>query len=194
MEPWQIYLLNSRTEILNARASECTSLYLQDSAMLGQTWDWAHALEDLMIVLRCKYPDGSSLLTLTDPGILAKVGMNSAGLGVCLNILFSPHELDGLPTHLLIRALLECADIDEAAATLDQAGIGRSSHLMIADAEGRGFGTEYAEGRQQRLTPQQGYLLHTNHCIATSLQAEVLPNSLERYSQAQIPHWLRCAR
>ena len=41
MPAWKIYALNARTEILNTTAiAECTSLFFQETRLLGQTWDW----------------------------------------------------------------------------------------------------------------------------------------------------------
>ena len=43
--------------------------------------------------------------TLTEAGMLAKIGLNDAGLGVCLNLLNTTADggLDGTPIHLLLR-------------------------------------------------------------------------------------------
>ena len=48
-------------------------------------------------------------VTLTEAGILAKIGLNDAGLGVCLNLLDTTADggLDGTPIHLLLRQVLE---------------------------------------------------------------------------------------
>ena len=63
------------------------------------------------------------MTTLTEFGVLAKIGVNDAGLGVMLNMLH--HGADdqrpvgepriGFPVHVLLRTLLEdCASVDEA--------------------------------------------------------------------------------
>ncbi len=184
LEPWQLYLLNARTEVLNASVAECTALYFQDSAILGQTWDWIREMEDLVLLLQCEYPDGRSLLTLTEPGILAKVGMNSYGLGVCLNILFSPHSLNGVPVHVLLRAILECSDLDSVRVVLERAGTGRSSHFLVGDDAGNCLGVEFAGGGRADLHAHDGVVLHTNHCLDSDLECMVVPTSTERFQQA----------
>ncbi len=188
MEPWQIYALNARTEILNAHAPECTALYFQESAMLGQTWDWVRELEELMVLLRVDYPDGRRLLTLTEPGMMAKVGLNSDGLGVCLNILRAAHPLDGVPVHVLLRAVLECPDIAAAREVIGRAGNGRSSHFLLGEDSGQCLGIEFAGAARHELHPKDGVLLHTNHCLAPHLESDVLPSSRERYHRAE--EWL----
>ena len=89
--------LNARTEIMLSNAkpnlmssdgpNECTSLFCPTKGILAQNWDWDKTLESLMFVQKITRSDRHHLIQLTEPGILGKIGMNSAGLGVCLNIL-----------------------------------------------------------------------------------------------------------
>ncbi len=188
IESWKIYALNARTEILNAPVAECTSLYFQESALLGQTWDWIRELEDLVVIVRYEYASGRTIVTLTEPGMLAKVGMNNSGLGVCLNFLISSHELDGVPVHVLLRAILECTDIGEARETIERSGMGKSSHFLVGDASGQCFGMEFAAGRREEITPQEGLIIHTNHCIGRGIESTMIPTSAERLTQAR--EWL----
>ena len=108
MAPWQIGVLNARTEIflmVNAqRISECTAIGFPKERLLGQNWDWMTACEPFMVLLEIQRPGGRKLLTMTEAGMLGKVGLNNRGLGVCLNILFGNHENIGVPIHPLLRA------------------------------------------------------------------------------------------
>lgn len=185
MESWKLYALNARTEILNAPLAECTSLYFRETALLGQTWDWIREMEDLIVVLQYRYADGRNIITLTEPGMLAKIGLNNAGLGVCLNILLSAHELNGVPVHVLLRAILECATLDAARRTIIDSGCGKSSHFLVGDAQGHCFGMEFAAGSYRELAPQKSTLVHTNHCLGPGLHSTMIPGSAERLEQAQ---------
>ncbi len=187
LEPWEIVALNARTEILNAKVGECTAVYLPESRTLGQTWDWLEPLEDLVALTRYIYPDGLRILTLAEPGQLGKIGMNSHGLGVCLNFLVAPHGLEGLPVHVLIRAILECASLDDARATLQRAGLGKSSHYLIADAVGSALSYEFAGSCTGTVDAVDGVYAHTNHCIAPTRDPKgyVVPTSPERLSAAR---------
>lgn len=185
IDSWKIYALNARTEILNAPIAECTALYFQESALLGQTWDWIRELEDLVVVLRYEYADGRTIVTLTEPGMLAKIGMNDSGLGVCLNFLMSSHELDGVPVHVLLRAILECSDIREARTTIERSGMGKSSHFLVGDASGECFGMEFAAGRRSEIGAETDVLIHTNHCIGPGIESTMIPTSAERLMQGR---------
>ena len=73
---WQIYLLNARTEILNAGVSECTALAIPEARLLGQTWDWFEGFDELAILVKYSPDSGPSIFTFTEPGMLAKIGFN----------------------------------------------------------------------------------------------------------------------
>jgi isopenicillin-N N-acyltransferase like protein len=185
IDSWKIYALNARTEILNAPVAECTSLYFQDTALLGQTWDWIRELEELVVIARYEYSDGRIITALTEPGMLAKIGLNNSGLGVCLNFLVSSHELDGVPVHITLRAILESVTINEAREKIERSGRGKSSHFLVADADGQCFGMEFAAGNCSEIGLQEGVLVHTNHCIGQNIESTMIPTSAERLTKAR---------
>lgn len=186
IDAWQIYVLNSRTEILNAPVSECTALYFKESRVLGQNWDWVGALEDLAVLITWELPEERKILTFTEPGMLGKIGFNNAGLGVCLNILFSEHALDGVPVHVMTRAVLDGDNVAAARDNLIRSGRGKSSHFLLADASGDACSMEFAAGERFEAAPTENTYLHTNHCIAASAQGKsaIIPTSIERFEQA----------
>ncbi|MGR8950594.1 MAG: C45 family autoproteolytic acyltransferase/hydrolase [Gammaproteobacteria bacterium] len=179
---WQIYALNARTEILSSPPGECTVLYFQQPGVLGQNWDWLAALEDLAVLVTWELPDGHEILMFTEPGMLGKIGLNDRGVGVCLNILFSQHELHGLPVHVLTRALLDCGSLSEVRALIARSGTGKSSHFLVAHGSSGCCSVEFAAGERFELGPTDGVLVHTNHCIATGAEkkAALIPGSAER--------------
>ncbi len=183
---WQIYTLNARTEILNARVDECTALYFAASSVLAQNWDWVEPLEELVVIVRHEHPDGRRRIALCEPGMVAKIGMNSDGLGVCLNILFAPHALSGLPVHILIGALLDAPDLAAARRIVDGAGLGKASHLLLGDGAGHGLSVEYFGDARYLIEPRDGVLVHTNHCLGLGAagRAPDLAHSCARYDHA----------
>src|SRR3954451_3552940 len=84
VDPHDLFAVNARTEIL-AGADECS--VIGAGGLLAQNWDWHPDLSDSTVVWIVEMPDGRWFATLTEAGILAKIGLNDAGLGVCLNIL-----------------------------------------------------------------------------------------------------------
>lgn len=182
-----LYALNSRSEILNnVDVAECTSVMRSGPALLAQNWDWSEALEELVVLMRLQRPDNHSICMLTEPGIIGKIGMNRAGLGVCLNILKTRERLHGLPVHVLLRALLDCRSLAEARELLRLVSVGKASHVLVGDASGAMLGVEFSGSQNLRLEPQDGLLLHTNHYLGAEElnDAEAFPSTHERLQQA----------
>lgn len=202
----EVLALNARTEILPPtfpeRATpewlakmrggtdfgECTAIAVLPSrsasgeTLLAQNWDWLGAQRDALVLLRETEPDGNALLTLTEAGMLAKIGLNSHGLGVCLNILRSQSDglRPGVPVHVLLRRLLNCASVAEAEALVQGLRCGASSNILCADAAGHAASFELSPDGAAIVRPEDDALCHTNHFIAAQggAQEVALPPSL----------------
>src|SRR5918994_7220262 len=106
VDPHFLRAANARTEILNG-ADECS---VQGAGgLLAQNWDWHPDLAESTVIHIVEHGDQQWFATVTEAGILAKIGLNRHGLGVCLNILRTTADggTDGTPIHLLLRQLLE---------------------------------------------------------------------------------------
>lgn len=177
---WQISALNSRTEILNHNgiaAQECTALYFESSGLLGQNWDWLGALEPLCVVATIMRPDGHWMVTLTEPGMLAKIGMNNHGVGVCLNLLRDATGTAGVPVHVVLRAILDSTSVEQAKHVVELSGNDKASHLLIADAKGTYASLELAANAVHELKASDGVAVHTNHYLAPGVPANDSPGS-----------------
>jgi isopenicillin-N N-acyltransferase-like protein len=187
IEPAFIHALNSRSEILNnVDVAECTAVMVCDEALLAQNWDWSEALEALVVLMTIEGEDGHRIVTLTEPGIIGKIGMNSAGLGVCLNILKTDQRLEGVPVHILLRAILDCRAMTDARALLDTALVGKASHVLVGSADGECVGMEFAGSIHHALEPYAGLLLHSNHYLADEAMntMQAFPSTRERLERA----------
>jgi isopenicillin-N N-acyltransferase like protein len=182
-----IYALNSRSEILNnISIAECTAVASSAGKILAQNWDWSEALEELVVLITIEPQQGPRILTLTEPGIIGKIGMNSAGLGVCLNILKSERRLLGLPVHVLLRAILHCETIAQVRELVGRVCVGKASHILVADAMGESLSMEFCAEETLEIEPEDGVLLHTNHYLGReSLNTEeAFPSTRERHARA----------
>ena len=171
--PELIGALNARTEI--AREGGCSLLARLDALdgpWLAQNWDWYVDSPERCVVWTADLADGERLVTMTEAGILAKLGLNSRGLAVGLNILH--HRRDGgpmgVPVHLILRALLEhCTTVEDAAALLGDSPTSGSSAVTVVDAAGGGAVFELSPSGVARLDPRNGFLAHTNHFVDPGL-------------------------
>ncbi|WP_295813395.1 C45 family peptidase [uncultured Nitratireductor sp.] len=183
VDPLWICALNARSELLSALpASECTVVHYTGTPFAGQNWDWSEKLEELTVLIRSEDERGRRFLTLTEPGILAKVGLNDAGFCVCLNFLPTPKSTEGVPSHILLRALLDAGSWTEVEETLARAGVGRSLNLLVAGANGYSINIEYEGDAARRMETGGAATTHTNHYLTCSapVDAELLENSTAR--------------
>lgn len=177
--------VNARTEILGAvraprRApqprGECSTVVrlgsLGEAPIALQTWDWHDAFADSWLVWTIEHPDGHVVHTLTEYGILGKIGVSSSGLGLNINILHHGHDggLVQVPVHVLARSVLDSAhDIGQALALIASAPVSASSAFTLTTAGGGepiAITAEVFPGGPRFVPPRpDGLLLHTNHFL-----------------------------
>lgn len=142
-----------------------------------QTWDWYAELADGWLVWEIPHADGRRTTTLTEYGIVGKIGVSDRGLGLHFNILH--HERDGagvgVPVHVAGRWLLDTAsDVNQALLALHAAEVSASSCLTVVSAESDGCAVcvELHPGGPGHVLPdERGLLLHTNHFLAQPASA-----------------------
>ena len=170
IDPLWIYALNSRSEILaldaSSSANECTSICFEPTALLGQTWDWGRPLEKLVVLMQINIAEDHKIQMLTEPGIIGKIGMNSQGIGACLNILLIDKPLDGVPIHIVLRAVLESRTLEEARAAIQRSGNGKASNILFGDRGGNFSYVEFAGDKAFVTHPKEPFAIHTNHYLA----------------------------
>jgi isopenicillin-N N-acyltransferase like protein len=206
----EILALNARTEILppsypgephpdlpkvfaaNAKVGvpdwgECTAVAVKPAqsttgtTLLAQNWDWLGAQRAALVLLRVRNADGASCLTLTEAGMLAKIGFNNRGFGVCLNILRSTDDGShpGVPVHVLLRALLERDSVADAVAFSSKVAFGASSNVLCADAAGDTAALEFSPRGLEVVRGADAALCHTNHFLSPAAamhQASLAPS------------------
>jgi isopenicillin-N N-acyltransferase-like protein len=169
VEPHDLRAVNARTEILaGAGPTECS--VIGAGGLLAQNWDWHPDLAASTVVWVVTTPEGW-FATLTEAGILAKIGLNDAGLGVCLNLLSSTADggVEGTPIHVLLREVLStCRTVDEAVTHLTSATVSASSAVTVA-APGDVASVELSPHGANVIRGSVG--AHTNHFLEPPPQA-----------------------
>lgn len=178
VSPEALVAINARTEVFGrAGGPECSVIGVDgrrsaEGVVLAQNWDWHPDAADSLVVWTVVLPGERWFTTLTEAGMLAKVGLNGDGLGVCINRLRS--SADGvaaarLPIHIALRLLLErCRDLDQAEELLRAAEFGASTAITVAvekagSEELRSF--EAFPGGLNVLAAEDGTIAHTNHFL-----------------------------
>jgi isopenicillin-N N-acyltransferase-like protein len=182
VDPLDVLAINVRTEIMFAATArdltrapaECTSFAAvptrtADGALLvGQNWDWLPHAADTTVVLEARQDDGPDFVTVVEAGLLAKAGMNSAGIAVATNALVSAADAGrpAVPYHVLLRALMDAETPADALSALGRHERSSSANYLIAHADGIALDVEAAPGDYAQLWvgyPEDGVILHTNH-------------------------------
>jgi isopenicillin-N N-acyltransferase-like protein len=172
--------VNARTELLaGAEPPECSAIGVLPErcggrTLLAQNWDWHPDLRESVVLWTIVEPDGRWLVTMTEAGILAKIGLNSRGLGLCVNILNCSADggPGGIPVHVLMRLLLQRCDAVAAAGALLEASEGSGSSCFNVGSPGALACYEVSPAGVARIEPEDGVLLHTNHFLEPPGDAE----------------------
>lgn len=103
---------------------------------------------------------------VAEAGIIGKIGMNSKGVGTCLNAIKARGvSYERLPVHLALRAALESGSAREAVELLERAGVAASAHILVADGK-ESVGLETSSRDVKRIGMNEGgRVCHTNHYI-----------------------------
>ena len=198
---YEIIAINARTELMYGvtHKPECTAIAVGAEASadghlrLAQNWDWHPSLVGALVLWIVKREDGPDLLTLTEAGIVGKIGMNAAGLAMCINLLKSDSDSSGpaVPMHVILRRILEEAStIEEACALIRHSARCTSCNHLLADRSGAIADVEATPAGQHILPAKNGVLAHTNHCIQPDLfsrdrYAREYPETLARHERIQ---------
>jgi len=189
-----LWALNSRTEILPAdflsRAhallekndsstssvfpNECTSLSVTANdrpVWLAQNWDWCGRQRQALCVVEQRSSPELSSITVTEAGMLAKIGLNNHGFGITLNILRSNNDgaSSGVPVHILLRTLLDCTSVTEAIDHIRTLNYASSSNVIVADKSGASASIEISPSGVKLVGEHDTTICHTNHFIDNEL-------------------------
>ncbi|MGB9700563.1 MAG: C45 family autoproteolytic acyltransferase/hydrolase [Thermodesulfobacteriota bacterium] len=196
----EVLAINVRTELMYpdklAPGGECTSIAalppatLSGEVLIGQNWDWKPHLKETTVILEIEQINKPKVITLTEAGVVGKIGCNSAGLGACLNILKAPVEKIGLPIHILMRGILNSSRMGDAIAKIVAMDRGSANNCLLAHRDGLAMDFEMAPLTLDFFYPQNGVLMHTNHFnsdLLKPLEGNIVqyPDTLLRYGIAQ---------
>ncbi|MGC0416908.1 C45 family autoproteolytic acyltransferase/hydolase [Embleya sp. AB8] len=207
VEPWRIGALNARTEILARSVAvppgECTTIVHHAPGPDGlaprvfgvQTWDWHVELRDLWHTVQSRGAE-HTFVGITEHGILAKIGVNGAGLALHFNILGHVRDgVGGIPMHVLAATVLgEAGSIAEAVEIIRSAPVASSGSFALFD-ESAAVLLDLSPVGVFEMRPEGGYLLRTNHFLTPLPAADektwlYQPDSGERYDfvRARLAH------
>jgi isopenicillin-N N-acyltransferase-like protein len=183
-----VLALNVRTEIGYGLATDgCTAFGWKSASgsFLAQNWDWEAEQSANIISLHISKQGCPAMHFMSEAGIIGKIGMNAAGVGVTLNAIAARGvDVNRLPCHLALRTVLECHSREEAVGKLLERGVASSCHIQIADKHTGGVGLENTSSDTVLMTQDdRGIIAHSNHFVFPHKEKcanKALPDSVER--------------
>ncbi|MCO1655280.1 C45 family autoproteolytic acyltransferase/hydolase [Pseudonocardia humida] len=173
---WRVAALTARTEILAAADvtghGECsTAVVLPGDGTAPrtvQTWDWHDVLRGAMLGRTLRPAPGRWVCTFTEAGVIGKIGVSSAGLGLHFNAL--KHASDtpdiGVPVHVVARRILDEADTVADAVALARSARLSASTVVTVVTRGEARCLELSPAGVGEVAPDAtGFLAHTNHFL-----------------------------
>ena len=172
----RLMVLNARN-MLGDTSEGCTSIMVssEDSGsgkgFAGQNWDNDPAMGPLSAVVTRKGERGSSFTSWMQPGLVAYMGFNSAGIGICMNALNGPSDPAGLPWYFFVRSILESSSSEAAVSAVESSPRALTANAAMITTEGP-LNLEITPDSVESIRAESdGVLVHTNHCVHPSLES-----------------------
>jgi isopenicillin-N N-acyltransferase-like protein len=188
----ELMLLQVRNQLRPDADAGCTSLSLAPTAIgsggaiVAQNWDNDPALDPFTIVLTRKPSGKPALVNLTQAGLIAYIGFNDAGIGLCLNTLPAPSRDVGVPHYFTVRGIYESDSLAGAIEAVRRAERAIPANIMLATPQGPAD-LEVTLDDVHVLSGEQGQVTHANHCKHPELLAvnKAFPELIESYPRQQ---------
>ena len=162
--------------------------------IIGQNWDMAPVHFAQGIILTIEQAGKPKIVLSTEAGIIGMKGMNSAGLGVCVNCLVSSHDRfePSTPFLLLLRGALNAENFTRSMKAVLGTRTAVSGNILIACREGEAIDLEVTPEEVGTVHAEGGLLTHSNHFLAFTNRADFndlfkpfAPSTIFRYHRAR---------
>jgi isopenicillin-N N-acyltransferase-like protein len=172
----QIMLLQVRNQLQPDGDAGCTSLALstgqhhRSSGIVAQNWDNDPDLQPFTIVLTRRPAGKPAVMTITQAGLIAYIGFNEAGIGVCLNTLPAPARPIGVPHYFTVRGIYEANSLEGAVQAVRRAERAIPANIMLSTPQGAADLEVTLDDVHVLQDIASGGVTHTNHCRHPELQ------------------------
>lgn len=192
-EVWTLNCLEALTD-RQELACSCTTVAVRDDqtenghVLLAHNEDWLSLDEDTLYLVHCRPEGGPDFIGLTYGPLLVNIGLNSEGIGVGIDSVYSRDVRFGVPRIIYSRAILGARTMADALRACVPKGRAAGYHFLLADAMGSLFSVETSALKHEIIDAGQGWLVHTNHYLSPSMKAiekdRTAANSHVRFQRA----------
>jgi isopenicillin-N N-acyltransferase-like protein len=197
----EIVALNARWELTSAPANavgECTAVAVAREAttsghtFIGQNWDFRPPLRGNCHLLFVKKKGKPSFLMHAEAGIIGHMGLNEAGIGLCVNFIATEKDrlTVGIPNLVKCREILESDNLHQILDKIINHFEGPFSiNFLVAHEGGEMIDLESTPVDTFCILPSNSILTHTNHIQSERISVKdigkgVLPDRLIRSERA----------
>jgi isopenicillin-N N-acyltransferase-like protein len=170
-----LMLLQVRNQLQPQEDAGCTSLSLgkplRAGRIVAQNWDNDPALDEFTVVLTRRPTGQPAFTTVTQAGLIAYIGFNDAGIGLCLNTLPAPSRRAGVPHYFTVRAIYASNSLESAVAAVRRAERAIPANIMLTTPQGPADLEVTLDAVNVLRDEGIGRLTHTNHCRHPALAA-----------------------
>ena len=202
----EILAINSRYELIWLKEveykerKECTSCgVLPESTsshhtLIGENWDYKAKFKEQCVVLEIIQEKKPNILMHTEAGIIGQKGLNSSGIGLCINALVSNLDKFEPKTPFLIvcRQILNSENFADAIGAVLKARMSVSGNFLIGHSGGEIINLEALPIDVAFMNPKNGILTHSNNFLKMQYSHEIIdkfkestPDSLFRFNRAR---------
>jgi predicted choloylglycine hydrolase len=131
--------------------------------ILAQNMDLPKYYDGTQTLLHIEQEHGLVALVFTAAGLIGTCGLNSAGVGLCVNTLTQlRHSSSGLPVAFVARGVLERPSVEEAASFVQSVSHASGQNYAIGGLDGI-VDFECSAGTCVAFMPGSRRIYHTNH-------------------------------
>ena len=163
-----LMMLQVRNQLQAKADAGCTSFSVTAPAgganIVGQNWDNDPALNPFTIVLKRRPTGKPAILNITQAGIIAYIGVNSEGIGLCLNTLPAPSRAVGVPHYFTVRGIYETGTLEDAVQAVRRARRAIPANIILATPQGPADLEVTLDTVHVIRDGGVGLVTHTNHC------------------------------
>jgi len=202
----EILAINARYELIWLKEVEykekkgCTSCGVlpeftsSKHTLIGQNWDYKVKFKEQCVVLEIKQEKKPNILMHTEAGIIGQKGLNSSGIGLCINAMVS--NLDKFepktPFLMVCRQILNSENFGDAIGAVLKARMSVSGNFLIGHSGGEIIDLEALPVDVAFINPEDGILTHSNNFLRIQYFHEIIdkfkeatPDSLFRFDRAR---------
>ena len=185
----ELMLLQIRNQ-LQAEDNACTAVAAigpVTGSIVGQNWDNDPALDPFTIVLTRRPTGKPAYMSITQAGLIAYIGFNEHGLGMCMNTLPSPSQPIGVPHYFIVRGIFEVSTLDAVVNAVQRAQRAIGANLLLITPQGPADLEVTIDNVHVLREEGSGMVTHTNHCLHPDLLHinKAFPELVQSHSRKQ---------